>query len=464
MKSQVQVEDVNTVKKILHIEVPEESVTEALDNAYRELKKNARVKGFRPGKAPRSVLERVYRKDVHADVASQLIQTSFAESVQERKLNIVGPPKVEPTELKAGSPYLYDAVVELQPELDDVDFKGLKLKRTLYVPTEEEIDAQLKNLQKNMASKEKIEEQRPVETGDYVVIDYEGLKDGKPFAETGKTENYTMKVGDGQIAAAFDEQLVGMQPGEDRKVPVIFDDDHANEKLRGQTIVFQVKLHDIREEKLPDLDDDFAKSVGKFESLDNLKQVVRDNLTQGYEKRKEQELNEQIFQALIQKTTFEVPEAMVEFELENILQDAERSFQYYNRSLEELGLTRDQMAQQYREVAEKQVRRHIILSKIVAQEKLELPDEALFESYTDMSAQFGRPVEEVKAYYEQNSDKRDHLKHTLLAKKAIDVILEHSDIEDLPPEKEPPEEDAGASEGVREAENDGETAAEKTAT
>ena len=371
----VNVEDVSSVKKVLHIEIPQKTVVSELDSAYRDVKKNAKVKGFRPGKAPRSVLERLYKKDVQADVSSRLIQTSFAEALKETALKIISSPKIDPPELDSGSSYVYDAAVDVKPELEDLDIKGLALKRTNYKVGNEELDTQLGMLQKNMAKKVKIEEDRPVQADDFVVIDYEGFKDGKPYDETGKTENFTMKIGDAHIAKEFDDSLVGKKPGDTIDFDVTFPEDYHNEKLKNQTIQFHVALTEIRKEALPELDDDFAKSLGQFETLEDLKNVIKDNLTQGYEKRIEQELNEQIFKNILGKIDFELPESMIEYELENIIADTERRLSYQNTTMEEVGLSKEKLQEQYRETAEQQVRRQIILGKVIEQEKLELTDE-----------------------------------------------------------------------------------------
>jgi len=430
----VTLEDLSTVKKTLHIEIPEEEITSELDDAYKKLKKTAKIKGFRPGKAPRSVLERMFKKDVHADIMSRLLQSSFIEALQETKLNPVGTPQIDPPELKAGEPYHYDATVEIQPDIADIDFKGLDLKKTLYKVSDEELDAQLKGLQKNLAQKKTIEEERPVKTGDFVVIDYEGFKDGKSFSETEKTENYTMEVGKGAIAKEIDESLVGMVPEDENEIPVTFPEDYFNKELAGVDIAFKVKLHEIREEILPAIDDELAKRLGKFETLADLKKEITSNLKQGYEKRVEHEMNEQIFSALIEKTEFEVPDTLIDMELEGIIREAEKSFSMQGISLEEAGISKESIAEKHRGTAEKQVRRHLILSKIVKQEELSLSDEDLEKGFQDMAEVSQQPVETIKQYYTSNNDGLDFFKHTLLEKQAIDLIIEQGRVEEVAPE------------------------------
>ncbi|MFO7665073.1 MAG: trigger factor [Desulfobacterales bacterium] len=428
---QFTIEDVSTVKKILHVEIPQENVVLELDKAYENLKKTAKLKGFRPGKTPRSVLEKYFKKDVHADVSSKLIQNSFIDVVKEKELKIVGDPKIEPQALDEKGPYKYDAIIEIKPAISDIDFRGLQLKKNIYKIGDEEVEAQLKMLQKNLAQQKTIEEVRPAMEGDFALITYEGFKDGKPFEETSKTENFTMKLGQGRITKEFDTHIMGMKAGEKKDFIINFPEDYFNSKLAGLEITYSVTLNDLREEILPEIDDDLAKNLGSFTTLDDLKKAIRENLDQGYKKRVEQELNESIFSSLISKTEFEVPEALVDFELEQIIADAERSFSYHNTSMESLGLSREILSEKYRDTAEKQIRRHLILDKIIEQEKLTLKEEEIEEGFKKMSESFNQPVEEIKNFYRQNKDKLDFFKHTLLEKNAINLILEYSNIENI---------------------------------
>ena len=428
------VEDVSSVKKTLHIEIPQDEVVRELDNAYNQLKKSAKVKGFRPGKVPRSVLERMFKKDVHADVSSRLIQSSFIDAVKEAGLNIVGNPELDPPALEAGRAYTYDATVEITPEIDDIDFKGLKLKRTLHAASDDEVDLQLKSLQKGMAQQEKISEDRPARKEDLVSLDLKGSQNGEPVAEFSDAENFSLQIGKAMISKEFDDQLIGMKSGDDKEFSIKFDKDFPNEKLAGQEIDFHVVLNEIRKEILPPINDALAKKAGPYQSLDDLKKVILDNLKQGYEKRTEQELNEQIFTALIAGTEFEVPDSMVEMELQGIIEEAERSFAYRNTSMEEMGLSKETIAEKYRDTALKQVKRHLILGKIIDQESLNLDDGELEGGLKEMSENFNQPLEEIQKFYDQNPDKLRYLKHTLLEKKAIKLIIDSSTITDVKPE------------------------------
>ena len=438
----VTVEDVSSVKKVLHFEIPEEKVVSELNDAYKTLKKTAKIKGFRPGKAPRNVLERMFKKDVHADVTSRLLQETFVEAIRENKLNVVGNPQIDPPELQATGPYKYDATVEIPPEIDDFDYKGLALEKTLYAASDGEVQAQLAMFQKNLAEKKPIEAERALKADDFALIDYEGAKDGQPFEETAKTENYTLKIGTGQITPDFDTALIGMKKGETREFPITFPDDYFNEKLKGLEIQFTATVNDIMEEVLPEIDDELAKKMGPFQSLDDLKGKIMENLEAGYKKRTEQELAEQVFKALIEKTEFELPEAMVNMELEGILNEAQQSFAQHNVDMEQLGMTPDSLREKYRETAENQVRRHLLLNKLVEQESIELADDDLENAFQEMADTYNQPVEGNKGFYSQNQDKLEMFKHTILEKNALKLIIDNSDVTEVEPKSD--EKDAAA--------------------
>ena len=435
----VTVEDRSSVKKVLHIEIPEADVKRALDEAYQTLKKTAKVKGFRPGKTPRGVLERLYKKDVNADVTGKLIQDAYVDALKETKLKVVGSPSVDPPELAGAGDYCFDAEVEVHPEIADIGFTNLKLKKTLYKASDEEVDVQIQMMQKNLAKREPIDEARPAQNGDFVQVDYEGFKDGKPFEDTKKTENFVIKLGDAHIAEDFDKGVVGMNPGDEKEITVSFPDDYFNKKLAGHTVDFKVKLNEIRKEVLPEIDDEMAKQLGPFTTLDEVRDKIKENLTQGYDKRIEQELNEQIFSQILETTDFEVPDVMVEYELNSIISDAERSFSYHNKTFEEAGISRESLAEKYRDTAEKQVRRQLILGKIIQQEKMELADADLEKGFEEMAATYNQPVDVIKGFYGNSGDKLELFKHALLEKQAIKLIMERNEIESVEPEKEAPE-------------------------
>jgi trigger factor len=435
---EVTVTDISSVKKKVQIQVPQADVAKELDSAYLQLKKNAKVKGFRPGKTPRSVLERMFHKDVHADVVNTLIQNTFIEAVKQESLAFIGTPDIDPPELNPDGPFIYEITMELKPELADIKFEGVELKKTLYAMSEAEVDKQIELLQKQLAESQPIEEDRAAADGDHAVIDYEGFKDGEPFEQTQKTENYTLKIGRKMISEDFDKQIIGMKPGEKKDFPVTFPEDYHNKDLANVEITFTVTLKELRQEVIPEADDELAKKLGNFQTLEDVKVAIRSNLQEGYDKRSEQEIQEQIFEKLLTEK-FELPETLVKFELDGIISDTESRFSQSNVTLDQLGLSREKLEEQYRDVAENQVRRHLFLSKIIEQENMELPEETLNAEYETLSQTVGQPVEFIKEYYQKNPDKLEGFKHALLEKKVFDLIIEKAVIEEVEPEAAEPE-------------------------
>ena len=432
---QVSVEDLSSVKKVMHIEVPSEDVARELDEAYKELKKTAKIKGFRPGKVPRSVLERHYKKSVNADVSQKLLQQSLVDAFQETKLQPLGMPVIDPPEIDGNSPFKYDATIEVPPELEDLDYKGLELVRTKWKVTEKEVDGQIRAVQKTMSVKVKIDEDRPVQDSDYVVIDYEAFRDAKPVAEIPKTESYTLKIGAGTIHEDLDQGLIGMKVGDSKRISVTFPET-MDEKIAGSPIDFEVSLKEIRKEQLEEIDDEFAKKLGPFESLEQLKGNIRENMKEAYDKRIEQELNEQIFQALLKRQSFEVPDHMVNLELDQIVSDIEKNVENHGKTLEEVGMTKERLAEEHRDTAVRQVKRHLLLDKLIKQEKLELTDEELETGYGEMAKTFQQPPQILKKHYEMNPEQLDFFKHALLEKKAIKLIIDTSSITEKEPDED----------------------------
>ncbi len=429
----IKIEDKSSVKKVLSFEIPKETVTKELDKAYNELKKKADVKGFRKGKIPRKVLENRFSKDVHSDVAPRLIQEAFLDAVKEHNLDIVGGPQLDPPELDPEKAYAFDITVEIKPELEDIDFEGLSLKKAKYEVSDAEVEGQLFMIQKTMAKKETVKEPRPVKDTDFVLIDYEGFLNGVPYDKTPKIENYLLGIGRGAMPKEFSDQLTGSIPVQDLEIEVPYAEDYYIEDLKGKTIVYKVKLKEIQEEILPELNDDLVKDLGKFETLDEVRASIRQNLEKGYAQRVKHELSEQIFQNLLEKSKFEVPEAMIEGEINGIIMEAEQAYAANNTSLEEAGLSRDIIRTQYRDVAEKQARRHVILDKIITQAKIELTDEELEKSFQEMAVGMNAPVEAVKNYFNRDQTQLAYYKHTQLEKKAVDIIIDKGNLIDVEP-------------------------------
>ncbi|MFH2091788.1 MAG: trigger factor [Pseudomonadota bacterium] len=437
----VKIEDKSSVKKVLSFEIPKEEIVRELDKAYNELNKSANVKGFRKGKIPRKVLENRYSKDVHGDVAPRLIQNVFINAIEEHKLDIVGAPQMDPPELDPQKDYLFDITVEVKPVLDNVDFQGLELTQTKYAISDDEVESQIAMIQKTMAKKQTVTQERPVKDGDFVLIDYQGFLNDEPFDHTPKIENFVLGIGKLNMPKEFSEKLIGAIPVQDLEIEVVYADDYHDDNLKEKTIVYKVTLKEIQEEILPELNDELAKSLGgKFETLDEIRAAIKDNLEKGYAQRIKHELSEQVFKNLLEKCKFEIPEAMIEAELNGIMMEAEQAYSANNTTLEEAGLSKDIIRTQYRHVAEKQAARHLILDKIISQEKLELTQEELEKSFEEMAQGMNTSVDAIKNYFKMDSKQLGYYTQTQLEKKAVDLIIEKGSISEVESDAVKPDE------------------------
>lgn len=441
---QVNVEDKSSVTKVLHFEVPREEVAKELDQAYNELKKTADIKGFRKGKVPRKVLENKFSKDVHADIAPRLIQESFSKALEDYDLKVVGSPRAdEPPDLDPESSYKFDITVDVKPEIGRLDYEGFDLTKTAYRISEDVVESQIHMIRKTLASKQTVEEERPVREGDYVLIDYEGFLGGQPFDKTPKVENYVMAIGGDNMPEEFSTKLTGVIPEQELNIDVTYQEDSPEEDLAGKTISYRVNLKEIQEEVLPEADDNLAKDLGQYETIADVRNAVRENLEKGYEQRTRQELSEQVFQKLLDKHEFETPQSFVEAELEGIISETEKAYTQNNTSLEEAGLSKEILRDRYQDVAEKQARRHLILEKIIEQENLELTEEELESSFAKMAVDMNASVDAVKNFFNTNQNYLDNFKHTQLEKKAVDIIIEKGNITEVEPQDS---EETGTSE------------------
>ncbi|MBF0389964.1 MAG: trigger factor [Desulfamplus sp.] len=440
---QVKIEDQSTVKKLIHVEVAGEEVTAELDKAYKDIGKTASIKGFRKGKVPRKVLENRFGKDVNADVISKLIQNGYAEAIKDNNIsNIVGPPSITETlpEPEQGKPFNFSINIEVRPQIADIDFKGIELKKNLYKPSDEEIVAQLQMIRQSMATKQTVAEERPVKESDFVLIDYQGFVNGEPFEHTPKIENYLMAIGTNDMPDDFSQKLTGVIPPQELEIDVVYPTDDSIEKeFAGKRVTYKVNLKEIQENILPPLDDDLAQKLGQFEKLEDVKNAIRSNLEAGYKVRVNQELSEQIFTKILEKVDFELPVALVEAELNAIVAEAEQAYQQHNITLESVGITKDMIREQYRDLAEKQAKRHLILEKIILQEKLELTPEDMDKMFETMAKAMNATADQIKNMLNHGQDSStyfDYIKMIELEKKAIQHIIDNSNMVEVEPEPE----------------------------
>ncbi|MCX5892583.1 MAG: trigger factor, partial [Deltaproteobacteria bacterium] len=312
-----EVENLSEVKRKLSIEVPATVVTEEVDRAYRELGKQAKVKGFRPGKVPRSVLEMYYHKQVNAEVSEALVRLSLSESLKEKDLEAVNLTWPEPPPaVVTGQDYRYSVEIEVTPKFEVKDYRGLELAAAQVEVADAEVEARLEEIRQQNALLKPPRESRPVQEGDFVVHDYQAYFAGEPV-EAGKSEGAYVEVGSGKFNAEFEKNLLGLMEGAESRFAVDLPNDFANPLLAGKSVEFQVKILEVKEKVVADLDDAFAKALGgNFQTLDALREAIREDIIKGKERGRQAILENQAHDQLISRHPFEVPPSLVQQEQE----------------------------------------------------------------------------------------------------------------------------------------------------
>lgn len=422
----INVEEISSVKKKVSIEIPVERVTKEVNSFYGELGKKARIKGFRPGKVPRNILERHFKDYVKAEVIQKLIQDTYPAALSEKDLHPVSPPVIDPGELENGKSFQYTAIIEIKPEIKIEGYLGLKIEGKKEGVKEEEVEERLKNLQNLHANLKTISESRPIQNGDYVIIDYEARKDGKPLEE-GKAIDFTVEVGSGRFIPALEEKLLGLGPEEERDIEVSFPDDYGYQKWAGKTISFHVKIKEIKEKILPPLDDEFAKDLGDYSSLEELRAKLKGEIEKEKELVLERHLKDQVVDQLLQANSFDVPEIMVDDQAKTLVSNTKLRLATQGVDLKNLNVSEEKLQEDYREMAKRQVRTFLILEKIASQEGISATDEETEERLKQISDRTHQKFDVVKRYYEKNG-LIPELKAEIITDKTLNFLLQKAEI------------------------------------
>jgi trigger factor len=420
------VEEISSIKKKVNIEVPGDEVTREIDSFYEELRKKAKIKGFRPGKAPRSILERHFKDYVKAETLQKLIQNTYPNALSEKDLHPVSDPVIEPGEFENGKPFQYSATIEVKPDIKPEGYLGLKIEGKKEEVKDEEVGERLKGLQDLHAHLKTISEVRPIQSGDYVIVDYEAKMDGKPLEE-GKAIDFTVEVGSGRFIPALEENLIGLKPEEEKEIAVPFPEDYGYKKWAGKTISFHVKIKEIKEKILPLLDDEFAKDLGDYSSLDELKVKLRGEIEKEKELALERQLKDQMVDQLLQANPFEVPEILVEEQTKAYVSDTKLRLATQGVDLKNLGVSEDKLQEDYREMARKQVRTFLILEKIASQEGITVTDEEAEDRLREISERTHQKFDVVKRYYEKNG-LIPEVKAGIMSNKTLNFLLQKANI------------------------------------
>jgi trigger factor len=423
------VEEISSIKKKISIEIPEDQIAKEVDSFYKDLGKKAKIKGFRPGKVPRDILERYFKDYVKTEVVQKLIQDTYPQALSEKDLQPVSPPTIDPGEFAHGKPFQYSVVIEVKPDIKLEGYTGLKIEGKKEEVKDEEIGERLKAIQNLHANLKTISETRPIQAGDYVIIDYEANMDGKPL-EGGKAIDFTVEVGSGQFIPAFEEKLIGLKPEEESEVVVSFPEDYGYQKWAGKTVSFHVKIKEVKEKILPSLDDEFAKDLGDYSSFEEFKTKLRGDIEKEKELALERQFKDQMVDQLLAANPFEVPESLVEEQTKALVSDTKLRLAAQGMELKNLGLTEEKLQGDYKTMAEKQVRTFLILEKIAGLEGISVTDEEADERLREISERMHQKFDVLKRYYEKNG-LLPEVKTGIIRDKTLNFLLEKANLNSI---------------------------------
>ena len=401
----------------LVIEVGAEEFEAAVDKVYRKNRKNISVPGFRKGHAPRKIIEGMYGSGVfYEDAIDELYPADYAQAVEQEGLDPVAYPKVEVVEAGKNG-FTFKALVTVRPEYKIGTYKGLSASKEEVKITDEDVENELKPYIQRATRLVNVE--REAKEGDTVLIDFEGFDNGVPF-EGGKGENYALELGSHSFIPGFEEGVVGLKPGDEKDLDVTFPEDYTPE-LAGKPVVFKIKVHEVKEPQPPVLDDEFAKDVSDFDTLEEFKKDLGEKLKERREHAAEHAFEDAVMDALIENLEVELPQAMVDFRADQVIQDYAERFERqgipFQQYLQMTGQTLESMREQGRGAAERQIKYEMALDAVAAAENMAVTDEELEAEYKSMAEQYSMEVDQVKA-----AAPADDVKTTLLRRKALELV------------------------------------------
>jgi trigger factor len=413
---------------VLTVEVDAEQVTEAIDKAFKKTAQKINMPGFRKGKVPRGIFEaRFGIESLYQDAIDILLPDSYTEAVKEAGIEPVDRPEIDVEQFGKGQTFIYKAKVLVKPEVTLGDYKELEVPAVKAEVSDEELTAELERLQQRHAELTVIDE-GTAQDGDMTVIDFDGYVDGEPF-EGGKSERYSLEIGSNSFIPGFEEQVVGMQIGDSKDIEVTFPESYHAENLAGKDAIFKVKLHEIKRKSLPALDDEFAKDVSEFDTLDEFKEDLKGTL----KSRKERELEQTRETAVVDKATsaaeVEIPDVMIQSEVDFMLRDFENRLKTQGMNLELYfqfsGQDESALREQMTSDAEKRVRNNLVLEAIAKAEGIAATEEDLNEELEKLATSYSRPADELRELFASNGN-LDSLNDDLVLRKTIKFLLDNS--------------------------------------
>jgi trigger factor len=425
----IDVDELSPVQRKVRVELPAETVASEFAHAYKNLGQRVRVKGFRTGKIPRSVLQGIYGDELKGEVKSHLVEESLGEVIKERGLQIVSRPEVETNDLNEGGPFSFSAVFEIKPEIEVKDYLGVEVEKIKLAVSDIQVQDALKRIQEGHARLELVEGRDIVQTADFVTLDFEGSIAGKPFSG-GKGENYTLEVGAGHALPEFEAAVVGLKIGDRQSVQVNYPDSYPNKEIAGKPVDFSIIVREIKQKVLPILDDEFAKDHGEHASLDELKSAIRKRLEDELKHYQDEELKEKLVSRLIETHSFTVPPSMIERQTRYLME------RYQNQAAAQAGAEADGAPpmEEARKTLEgratRQVQATLLVEKISKLEKVEISEKDLQERLDSLARAAGERAKGVREYYAK-PEARDDLRAQMVFDRTVGYLLERAQIKEV---------------------------------
>lgn len=395
------VEDLNSVKKRILFDVPWHDVQNELDAAYHKVGKTAKVKGFRPGRIPRNILERYYRQDVEDETVSNLINRHYWEAIQKNKIPVVSQPVIEQKGIESEKDFTFTATVEIEPEIEPTSYTGLDLEKPVPVVTDAEVETNMEQMRQMFAVLEDVVEDRGLQKGDFVTIAFEGTLAGKKLQEL-KAENYLLEIGEQKFIPGFEEQLLGLKKGEKRTIMVHFPDNYQMAQVASKDVEFAVEIKDVRIKKLPAIDEQFLKNFNQYHSIEELRADVKKRIEKEKEKRFKTAFQRNISDKLLENNLFEIPDVFVEQQTFYMVNDAQNRMVSEGldpKKAEELAMS---LRDHFRDEASKIVKTSILLDRIARKESIVANDDEIDNRIKEFAAQRSQNYQTLKETFEKD--------------------------------------------------------------
>ena len=415
----------NEVK--LEITVEAEKFESAIKTVFNKSAKYFNIPGFRKGKAPYQIVEKTYGAQIfYEDAFNEIAGDAYGEALEEKKIEAVSKPEIDIVQIEKGKDLIFTAVVATKPEVALGKYKGIQIKKIEYNVTDEDVEHELGHMAEKNARLVSVED-RPVESGDITIIDFEGFVDGKAF-EGGKAENHELIIGSNTFIPGFEDQIIGMKLEEEREINVKFPEEYFSANLAGKDAMFKVKLHEIKKKEMPEINDELAKDISEFDTIEELKNSIREKQEEQNKSKAKYETEDEVIKTVCEEAKVDIPAGMIEMEIDNIAKDVETRLSYQGMKLEQylqmMNKTMEDFRNENKEQAERSVKSRLVLEAVAKDASIEVTDEDVSSKIKEMAESYGKKEEDVK----DNPELVKYVKDNLKVEKTINFLVENAKI------------------------------------